>query len=132
MADTPQPGTGLSELLRHFTPYAPIVAGAVMSMAFGERLTIRGKVLSAVVGLGAAFWIAPALCDVAALFWPGDALPTSIVAVIGLACGAFGMVILAGLAQALARYAKDPLSLVRVQIGGVIITAGAKDAEAGQ
>lgn len=60
MADTPQPGTGLSELLRHFTPYAPIVAGAVMSMAFGERLTIRGKVLSAVVGLGAAFWIAPA------------------------------------------------------------------------
>jgi hypothetical protein len=69
---------------------------------------------------------------VAALFWPGGALPTSIVSVIGLACGAFGMVILAGLAQALARYASDPLSLVRVQIGGVIITGGAKDAEAGQ
>ena len=126
MADAPQTGGGLTEALKHLAPYAPIVAGAMLSMAFGEKLTIRGKMLSAVVGLAAAFWIAPALCDVAALFWPGDKLPTSIVAVIGLACGAFGMVILAGLAQALAKYASDPLSLVRVQIGGVIIAGGAK------
>lgn len=124
MADSPQPGGGLGEFVRHMAPYAPIVAGAMLSMAFGERLTIRGKLLSAVVGLVAAFYVTPALCDVAALFWPAEVLPTSIVAVIGLACGAFGMVVLAGLAQALAKYSRDPLKLVRIQIGNTIITGG--------
>lgn len=126
MADTPTPGGPIAEAVRHFAPYAPVFGGAVLSMAFGERLTIRGKLVSAAAGLAAALWIAPFLCDLAGLFWPGDILPTSVVAVIGFACGAFGMILLSGLAQALARYSKDPLSLVRIQVGGVIITGGAK------
>lgn len=127
MADAPQPLGGLSDLMREAVHLSPIAAGVVLSLAFGERLTIRGKMASAVAGLIAAFYISPALCDVAALFWPGGDLPTSIVAVIGLACGAFGMIILSGLAQAAARYAKDPLKLVRIQVGNVIITGGAGD-----
>lgn len=132
MADTPTPGGGFAEAIRHLAPYAPVFAGAVLSMAFGERLTIRGKLLSAGVGLATALWVAPFACDLIDLFWPGDGLPTSVVAVVGFAAGAFGMIMLSGLAQALARYSRDPLSLVRVQIGGVIITGGARDGGDGQ
>lgn len=131
MADTPTPHSGVADLLRVIAPYAPVFGGAVLSMAFGERLTIRGKLLSASVGLAAALWVAPFLVDLLGLFWPGGSLPTSVVAVIGFACGAFGMILLSGLAQALARYSRDPLSLVRVQIGGVIITGGARDNDGG-
>lgn len=126
MADTPPPSGGLVDFVRTIAPYVPIVSGALLSMAFGERLTIRGKLLSAVGGLAAALVIAPASVDLLELLWPAIQLPTSIVSVIGFACGAFGMVLLSGLAQALARYSRDPLSLVRVQIGGVIITGGMK------
>jgi hypothetical protein len=129
MADTPTPGTGISEALRHAAPYTPIIAGAVLSMAFGEKLTIRGKILSAIVGLCAAQFIAPFLADIVNLFWPGDVLPVSVVSVIGFACGAFGMIILSGLAQALAKYSKDPLALVRVQLGAVTV-GGKPDEEA--
>ncbi|MGQ2989530.1 MAG: hypothetical protein ACT6RD_11845 [Brevundimonas sp.] len=124
MADTPQPHGGASELLRHLAPYAPVFGGAVLSMAFGERLTIRGKLLSAGVGLAAAMWVAPFLVDIARLLWRWGDLPISAVAVIGFACGAFGMILLSGLAQALAKYSRDPLKLVRIQIGNVIITGG--------
>lgn len=124
MADTPTPGGPIAEAVRHFAPYAPVFGGAVLSMAFGERLTIRGKLVSAGAGLAAALWIAPFLCDLAALFWPGDELPRSVVAVIGFACGAFGMIVLSGLAQFAKKYSADPLKLVRIQVGGVIITGG--------
>lgn len=130
MADTPQPHGGVGELLRHLAPYAPVFGGAVLSMAFGERLTIRGKLLSAGVGLAAAMWVAPFLVDIARLLWRWGELPTSAVAVIGFACGAFGMILLSGLAQALAKYSRDPLKLVRIQIGNVIITGGAGAGEA--
>lgn len=43
---------------------------------------------------------------------------------VGFVSGTFGMVLLSGLAQALARYSRDPLSLVRIQVGGVTITGG--------
>jgi hypothetical protein len=121
MVDTPTPGNGFSEAIRHAAPYTPIIAGAVLSMAFGEKLTIRGKILSAIVGLCAAQFIAPFLVDIVGLFWPGDGVPVSVVSVIGFACGAFGMIILSGLAQAAAKYSKDPLSLVRVNLGPVSI-----------
>lgn len=125
MAETPTPGGPIAEAVRHFAPYAPVFGGAVLSMAFGERLTIRGKLVSAGAGLAAALWIAPFLCDIAALFWPGDELPRSAVTIIGFACGAFGMIVLSGLAQAAKKYSSDPLKLVRIQVGGTIITGGA-------
>lgn len=118
MADPAPPPGVLIDLLKALTPYAPGFAGAVFSMAFGEKLTIRGKLLSAAAGVAAAWWVAPFLCDVIDLWWPGSGVPRSLANLVGFASGVFGMILLAGLAQALARYARDPLSLVRVQIGG--------------
>lgn len=119
MAETPTPNGALSELLRHLAPYTPVVAGGVLSMAFGERLTIRGKILSAVVGVAAALFVAPFIIDCIHLFWPGGVAPTSLATLVGFGCGAFGMVLLSGLAQALAKYSRDPLALVRVKLGPV-------------
>lgn len=121
MADPAPPPGALIDLLKVLTPYAPGFAGAVFSMAFGEKLTIRGKLLSALAGLASAWWLAPFICDVVDLFWPGAGLPISIPPLVGFTCGVFGMILLAGLAQAIARYSKDPLSLVRIQIGGASI-----------
>ncbi len=47
----------------------------------------------------------------------------SLANLVGFCCGLFGMILLAGLAEALAKYSRDPLSLVRVQIGGATIGA---------
>lgn len=121
MPETPSPAGPASDLVRAIAPFAPVFAGAVLSMAFGERLTIRGKLLSAAGGVAAAWYIAPVICEVIDLFWPGDGLPTSVTALVGFACAAFGMIVLSGLAQALARYSRDPLSLVRVKFGPVEI-----------
>lgn len=130
MADNPPPGTGaLADALRQLIPYLPGIAGAVFSMAFGEKLTIRGKVLSASVGVASAWWLAPFICDVIDwLWWPGEGVPVTVANLIGFVSGLFGMILLAGLAQALARYSKDPLSLVRIQIGGA--TIGGRPADA--
>lgn len=126
MADTPTPSGALADFVRLIGPYVPGVAGAVLSMAFGEQLTVRGKLLSAAAGVAAAIWIAPAMVAVAAHFWPGQGdLPVQMGGFVGFVSGTFGMVLLSGLAQALARYSRDPLSLVRIQVGGVIITGGA-------
>jgi hypothetical protein len=124
MADPHPPGgpAGFVDLLKALAPYAPGFAGAVFSMAFGEKLTIRGKLLSAALGIAAAWWLAPFVCDLIDwLWWPGEGVPVSLANLIGFACGLFGMILLAGLAQALAKYSKDPLALVRIQIGGASI-----------
>lgn len=117
----PPPLGGMAEMLKALAPYAPGFAGAVFSMAFGEKLTIRGKLLSAMAGLASAWWVAPFLCDMLDFWWPGEGLPTSAANLIGFSCGVFGMILLAGLAQAIAKYSKDPLSLVRIQFGGASI-----------
>lgn len=131
MADTPPPSGALVDFVRFIGPYVPGIAGAVLSMAFGEKLTIRGKLLSATVGMGAALFVAPGLVALAGHFWPGGGpLPVQMAALVGFVAGIFGMILLSGLAQALARYSRDPLSLVRVQIGGVIITGGMKKGDA--
>lgn len=132
MADHPPGGpTAFAELLKALAPYAPGFAGAVFSMAFGEKLTLRGKLLSAGMGVASALWLAPFVCGLIDwLWWPGDGVPVIVANLVGFASGLFGMILLAGLAQALARYSKDPLSLVRIQIGGAIIT-GRPDPEGG-
>ena len=125
MAESPPVGAGaLADALKHLIPYAPGFAGALFSMAFGEKLTIRGKLLSASAGLASAYWLAPFICDVIDLWWPGDGVPISLANLVGFTCGVFGMIFLAGLAQALAKYSKDPLSLVRIKFGPVEIGSG--------
>ncbi len=112
----------LVDLLKSLAVYAPGMAGAVFSMAFGEKLTIRGKLLSAALGLASAWWLAPFICDLIDwIWWPGEGVPVSLANLVGFCCGLFGMILLAGLAEALAKYSRDPLSLVRVQIGGATI-----------
>jgi hypothetical protein len=129
-ADNPPPGL-LVEIMRAIGPYVPGIAGAVLSMAFGEKLTIRGKLLSVVAGVASVLWIAPALVAVAAHLWPGGGdLPVQMVGFVGFVSGTFGMVLLSGLAQALARYSRDPLSLVRIKVGGVTITGGIQEGDA--
>lgn len=118
MAETPSPSGALAEALRHMAPYLPGFAGAVLSMAVGERLTIRGKLLSAAVGMACVVFIAPTLSEVAALFWPGDSLPTAVVTTIGFVSGLFGMIMLAGFAAAAAKYSRDPFKLIRIQLPG--------------
>lgn len=123
------PDGAVIDLVRQLAPYAPGFAGAVFSMAFGERLTIRGKLLSAAVGLACAWILAPFVVDVLALWKPSLGSLKSLGTVVGFTCGVFGMILLSGLAQALAKYSKDPLSLVRVKIGGA--TFGGRPADAG-
>jgi hypothetical protein len=132
MAEHPPGGpSGFIDVLKALAPYAPGLAGAVFSMAFGEKLTIRGKLLSASVGVASALWLAPFLCCLIDwLWWPGDGVPTIVASMIGFTSGLFGMIVLAGLAQALARYSKDPLSLVRIQFGGATI-GGRPEGEGG-
>ena len=130
MADTPTPSGALADFVRTVGPYVPGVAGAVLSMAFGEKLTIRGKLLSVAAGVASVLWVAPALVAVAAHLWPfGGGLPVQMIGFVGFVSGTFGMVLLSGLAQALARYSRDPLSLVRIQLGGVTITGGSREGE---
>lgn len=123
MAENPAPQAGaLADLVKLLAPYTPGLAGAVLSMAFGEKLTLRGKLVSAAGGIASAWWLAPFICDLIDwLWWPGDGVPTTLANLTGFACGVFGMTFLSGLTQAIARYAKDPLALVRVQIGGATI-----------
>uniref|UniRef100_UPI0039C6A45E hypothetical protein n=1 Tax=Nostoc sp. PCC 9305 TaxID=296636 RepID=UPI0039C6A45E len=62
--------------------------------------------------------------------WPGEGpLPVQMVGFVGFVSGTFGMVLLSGLVQAVARYSRDPLSLVRIQVGGVIITGGNREGD---
>lgn len=124
MAENPQTGGGLSDLVRLTAPYAPVVGGALLSMWLGEQLTVRGKALSAAVGLAMALWVAPWVVDLIALAWPGGSAPGSLAPVVGFACGVCGMTLLSGLLQAIARYSRDPLRLVRITVGPVTITGG--------
>ncbi|GAA0216049.1 hypothetical protein QOZ96_002466 [Brevundimonas nasdae] len=130
MADTPPPSGALADFVRLIGPYVPGFAGAILSMAFGEKLTIRGKLLSVAAGMASVLWIAPAMVALAEHFWPGEGpLPVQMVGFVGFVSGTFGMVLLSGLAQAAARYSRDPLSLVRIQVGGVIITGGNREGD---
>lgn len=125
MADTPTPSGALADFVRAVGPYVPGIAGALLGMAFGDRLTVRGRLLAVSAGVASVLWVAPAaVAAVEHFLFGGAGLDVRLVGFIGFTSGAFGLVLLSGLMQALARYSRDPLSLVRVQIGGVTITGG--------
>jgi hypothetical protein len=127
MADTPPPSGALVDFVRFIGPYVPGFAGALLGMAFGEQLTIRGKLLTMAAGIASVLWIAPAVVTGVEHFWmEGRSMPVQFVGFVGFVSGTFGMILLSGLAQAAARYSRDPLSLVRIQVGGVTITGGMK------
>lgn len=130
MADTPPPSGALADFLRLVGPYVPGIAGAVLSMAFGDKLTFRGRLLSLLAGLAAVLWIAPLLVVLAEHLWPLDgALPLQAVACISFLTGTFGMVVLSGFAQALAKYSRDPFGLVKFKAGGLTIGGASPEGE---
>ncbi|MET3665890.1 hypothetical protein [Caulobacter sp. 1776] len=111
----------LVAVLSKLAPMTPGVAGAVLSLAFGEKLTIKGKAFSVVGGFLSALWIAPALVAGVASVWPWGKLPGEFGSAFSFLTGLFGMIALAGLAQAVAKYAGDPLKLIKFEVGGLRI-----------
>lgn len=115
MADQPvEPH--LAAWLKLAAPYVPGFAGAVLALAFLEKLTPRGRMIAVAVGLGAASFLGPALGDLADLFWPG-AIPGNIRGAITFLTGLSAMSALPSLLGWIKRVAGDPLKLLRVQIG---------------
>lgn len=121
MAETNPTGYGLSDLVRVASPWVVPVSGAVLGMAFGEGLTVKGRILSLAMGLAAAIWLGPALVGTSASLWPWGQFPAEVGTAITFLTGLFGMVLLSGFAQALAKYSRDPFRLVRIQAGPVTI-----------
>jgi hypothetical protein len=114
----------LVAVLSKLAPMTPGVAGAVLSLAFGEKLTVRGKTVSVVIGLASALWIAPAAIAILAALWPWGKFPSELGNAITFLTGLMGMITLAGLAQAVGKYAGDPLKLIKFEMGGLRIGGG--------
>lgn len=125
MAETPQPHGPLVDVARALAPFAPGVAGAVLGMMFAEGLTVRGKVLALVTGMASVIWIWPAALRLLShyLFGGAEVWP-ELAGALGFIIGTFGMALLSGLAQAVAKYSRDPLKLVKIQAGPVTIGGG--------
>lgn len=114
----------LVAILTKLAPMTPGVAGAVLSLAFGEKLSVRGKTMSVAGGLACALWLAPAIVAGVGAVWPWGKLPGEFASAFAFLTGLFGMIVLAGLAQAAAKYAGDPLKLIKFEVGGLRIGGG--------
>lgn len=126
MAETPPTGAGLADLVRVIGPFVPGMAGAVLGMAFGEGLTVRGKLLSLATGLACVLWLWPAaVMLVEHYLFAAKPMPSPLAGALAFLIGTFGMIVLSGLAQAAAKYSRDPLGLVKISAGPVTI-GGAK------
>lgn len=115
MADNPGEPNLLAALAK-LAPLTPGIAGAVLSMAFGERLTVRGKALSVCIGLACALWLAPAVIALLGAIWPWGKIPVEVGQAVTFLTGLFGMIVLAGLVPWLTKVAGDPLALLKVRI----------------
>lgn len=123
MADqSPDPQTLVG--LKIIVPYVPGFAGAVLALAFLDRLTPRGRVLAVAVGLAAASFLGPALSALADLFWPA-VMPAEVDGAIKFLTGLLGMGCLPPFLAWTRRVAGDPLNLLKLQIGPGGVSAGA-------
>ncbi|MCY1649060.1 hypothetical protein OVA11_18970 [Caulobacter sp. SL161] len=125
MADNTGDPTLLAALSK-LAPYAPGAAGAVLSMAYGDRLTLRAKALSLASGAAAVAWLAPLPIFLLNAKWPG--VGTAAGPFVGFACGFLGMALFGGLTQAVTKYAGDPFKLIKFEAGGLRI-GGSDQAE---
>ncbi|MDZ4052411.1 MAG: hypothetical protein U1A07_19140 [Phenylobacterium sp.] len=115
MSDGPEPS--LLGVLKQALPYLPGLAGAALSMMFGENLTARGKAMSLAIGVASALFVAPGAAALLRLVWPGGVLPPEMLSFVGFACGLFGMTACAGLMQWVAKWARNPLGMVKFKLG---------------
>lgn len=102
--------------LKIIAPYLPGFAGAVLALAFLEKLTPRGRIVAVAVGLGAASFLGPAFSALADLFWPG-VMPSSVDGAIKFLTGLLGMGCLPPFLGWVRKVAGDPLNLLKIQIG---------------
>lgn len=116
MGGEPQAAADVVSLVAKAIPYAPGFAGAVLSLAFVENLTIRGRIVAVAVGLGTAMYLGPALAAVADLVWPGE-MPIRVQRGIEFLTALSAMGCLPPLLAWIKRVAGDPLSLLKVRIG---------------
>jgi hypothetical protein len=122
MADNP----GEPHLLAAFSklaPYAPGVAGAIAGMAYGERLKPQGKALTLAIGLLSAWLGGPVIFDIGRAVAPAF-FPSSMAPLLGFMAGFFGMAMFGGLYQAVAKYAGDPLKIIKFEAGGLKVGGG--------
>ena len=112
----PHAASSVVTLMAKAIPYAPGFAGAVLSLAFVENLTIRGRVVCVAVGLGTAVYLGPAFAAIADLVWPGD-MPIRVQRGIEFLTALSAMGCLPPLLAYIKRVAGDPLSLLKVRIG---------------
>lgn len=115
MADHPTEPQ-FAALLKIAAPYVPGFAGAVLALAFLERLTPRGRIVAVAVGLASAAFLGPALSALADLFWPGS-MPREVDGAIKFMAGLLGMGCLPPFLGWTRKVAGDPLNLLKIQIG---------------
>ena len=102
--------------LKVIAPYLPGFAGAVLALAFLEKLTPRGRIVAVAVGLASASFLGPAFSALADLFWPG-VMPLSVDGAIKFLTGLLGMGCLPPFLGWVRKVAGDPLNLLKIQIG---------------
>ena len=102
--------------LKLIGPYVPGFAGAVLALAFLDKLTPRGRMLAVVVGLAAASFLGPALSALADLFWPAK-MPAEVDGAIKFLTGLLGMGCLPPFLAWTRKVAGDPLNLLKIPIG---------------
>lgn len=117
MSDNIHSEPAVAAVVAKVATFVPGFAGAVLSLAFVDKLTMRGRVLAVIVGMSAAMWIAPALADIADVFWPGD-MPRTVRAAVLFLTGLCAMGCLPELLKAFKRVAGDPFGLIKVRFGG--------------
>lgn len=115
------PGPNLAATLKMLWPYLPGVAGAVLSMAIAEKLSMKGKVLSLACGIAASVWLAPMAAAMLGLIWPAGAVSAHVLGGLGLLCGLSGMALFTGLIEFAGRFGRNPLGMLKVKLGPVDI-----------
>lgn len=108
----------IAAALAKLASFGPGFAGAVVSLAWVEDLTVRGRVIAVVVGLTSAIFLGPLFCEIVDLFWPGEGLPPGARTGVLFMTGLCAMGCLPKLLDWLKRLAGDPLSLLKVRGGG--------------
>ena len=118
------PGPNLAAFLKAVWPYVPGIAGAVLSMAIAEQLTLKGKLISLACGLAASIWLAPMAGAVLALVWPGGEVGPHVLGGLGLVCGLSGMALFTGLVHFAGRFGSNPFGMLKIKFGPVDIDGG--------
>lgn len=108
MADNPMGEPQVAALIGKWAAYAPGIGGAILSMTWGEKLTVREKLIGVAVGLAMAFWVAPGFLVFLGHWWPQEVASPQVISMAGAVFGLFGMT----LATAVKRF----VTTIRVQL----------------